>query len=81
MLIVLSFVRNFGNFIYYSFTFLILEQQYKCRFGPADAFEVCSKEDTICPALEAGTPGLEYQIDTSYVNYLWNWYAEMDLLC
>ena len=41
----------------------------------------CSAEEQICPALESGTPGFEYKVDTTYDYYINNWYVDMDLVC
>ena len=78
---VLTISRNSGNFIYYGFAYLVLEQFYQCRYGPHDEFMSCSAEEEICPALEENVPGFQYQVDTTYEYYINNWYVQMDLVC
>ena len=79
--IILTLARNGGNWIYYGFVFLTMEQMYLCRFDENDPFQSCSAEEQICPAIEDGIESMEYKVDTSYAYYLNNWYVQMDFVC
>jgi len=72
--------RNCGNYPYYTFAYMTLEQLYQCSYDSTELFSACSVESDICPSLANGTP-IEFQIDTSYDYYLDNWYVQMDLMC
>ena len=76
---VTSVFRNSGNYIYYTFAYLILEQQYLCSWGGQD-YQSCSNED-ICLAQEAQQTDLLYKVDESYKYYFNNWFTELDLVC
>ena len=76
----LCLTRNSGNFFYYTFGYMTLEQIYKCSFDSGDTFSACSIKEDICPALANGFP-IEFQVDTSYDYYLNNWFVQMDLMC
>ena len=55
---------------------------YMCRYDRNSPFVTCSAETDICPVLASGQPTtLEYEVDTSYVYYLNNWYVQMNLVC
>ena len=57
----LTIARNAGNYMYYGFAYLTMEQMYRCRFSPDDPFTSCEAESVICPALgEAGDSTIEY---------------------
>ena len=77
-LLCICFMRNSGHYLYYCFAYLTLDQVYQCATADG-GFELCSLDETICPARTSGAP-LEYQVDTSYEYYLNNWFTEMDLL-
>lgn len=77
----LTIARNAGNYMYYGFAYLTMEQMYLCRFDPSQPFESCSAEEVICPALSRGDENLQYEVDQSYEYYLNNWYVQMDLVC
>ena len=73
--IAMCLALNGGNYLYYAFAYLTLEQKYECRFDPSEAFQACSADEVICPALESGAQGFEYRVDTSYEFYLDNWFV------
>lgn len=76
-----SVARNAGTYMYYPFAYLVLEQQYLCRFEESDtAYSVCSTEE-ICMRREADADYSDYMVDKSYKYYLENWVTEMDLMC
>lgn len=79
--IMLVIARNSGNFMYYGFAYLTMEQMYLCRFDPSMPFESCSAKEVICPALSSGNEQLEYEVDESYEYYLDNWFVQMNLIC
>ena len=78
-LIVMMITRNGGNYMYYAFAYLTMEQMYECKFGDSAGFESCSAEEDICPVLDGTDPlakqDLEYRVDKSYDYYLNNWYV------
>ena len=67
----LSFLRTSGSVLIYTGAYLVLPQEYKCRFDSSSEFASCSTE-LICSARKAGDP-IEYRVDTSYEFYLNNW--------
>ena len=71
--------RNSGNYLYYCFAYLTLEQMFECKAVDGQ-FEACTASEQICPARALGTD-LEFRVDNSYEYHLQNWYLEMDLLC
>ena len=78
--VALVLARNGGNFMYYGFAYLTMEQMYQCRSSPNLPYSTCSAENDICPSLDSDSP-LDYRVDTSYEYYLNNWYVQMDLVC
>ena len=79
--ITLTLARNGGNWMYYGFAYLTMEQMYKCQFEAGGPFVSCSAEEQICPALAREEGLVQYQVDTTYEYYLDNWYVQMDLVC
>ena len=82
--VAMTAARNSGNFLYYAFAYLTLEQMFECRIDPSQPFATCSAEEVICPILKGDQASmLEYRVDTSYKYYLDNWYGlgQMDLVC
>ena len=87
MQVLLTFVtavfRNTGNYMYYTFAYLVLEQKFLCRdpngWGEPE-FESCPVSD-ICEARDDPDSELQFKVDTSYEYYFENWYTEMDLMC
>ena len=77
-----SIFRNSGNYIYYTFAYLILKQQFLCSDPNWDdpSFRSCPTSE-ICLARENPNSSLRYIIDTEYKYYFNNWYIEMDLTC
>ena len=70
----LTLVRNGGNYMYYGFAYLTMQQMYECRYSEADPFTTCSAKAEICPALESDVASIQYQVDTTYEYYMDNWY-------
>ena len=64
-------MRNSGMFLYYSFGYLTLEQEYICLEGGERA----------CLAYEICQNNLAFKVDTSSVNYIENWTQQMGLMC
>ena len=77
---VTSVFRNSGNYIYYTFAYLVLEQQFVCTTSGSDSFKVCSTEE-ICAERNLADSKLLYKVDVNYYYYFNNWFLEMDLLC
>jgi len=75
-----SILRMTGMHFVYAFAFLTLEQEYVCRDTPGGVMKPCSAEQTICPALSAGT-FMEYEVDTTAEVYAINWFVQMGLEC
>jgi len=59
-------------FLYYSFGYLTLEQQFICIEEGAER---------ACLAQEICDNNLAYKIDILYVNYIENWTQQMGLMC
>lgn len=56
-------VRNSGAFLIYPFSFLTLEQQYKCSFsGEEGDFAQCTLSE-ICANKDAATPNFVFEVD------------------
>ena len=79
---VTAVLRNSGNYMYYTFAYLILQQQFLCSDPNWDdsSFRVCPNSE-ICEARQNPSSSLLYKVDTSYEYYFENWYIEMDLVC
>ena len=73
--IAMCLAMNGGNYLYFAFAYITLEQKYECRFDPSEAFKPCDADTVICPALDSGVEGFEYRVDTSYEFYINNWYV------
>ena len=73
--IVMAFLLNSGNYLYFTFAFLVEEQKYECRFGEKSLFQSCGSKE-ICPALDDKElyPGFEHRVDVNNENYIKNWY-------
>lgn len=56
-----------------------MRQLYNCRFDADSALQSCTTE-SICEARQNGA-FVEYEIDTTNINYFNNWYHQMDLMC
>ena len=80
VIIVNSVARNMNNYLYYPFAYLVLEQQFLCRFSSDSSFSQCSAE-SICSAKQDPQSTLVYKVDTSYDYYIDNWFLQMDLMC
>jgi hypothetical protein len=65
----LTIMRNSGMYLYYGFSFLVLEQKYLCRDSALLEFESCPKSE-ICSNIR---PEFEFVTDSSNMNYLRNW--------
>lgn len=78
--IALTIARNGGNYMYYGFAYLTMEQMYTCQAAADKPYMTCSAEEDICPSLATDQP-LSYRVDDSYLYYLNNWYVQMDLVC
>jgi hypothetical protein len=63
-LICLTVMRNGGNYLYYGFSFLTMEQSYLCRSETSQDWESCSN---VC------IEGVEFVADTSSPDYVENW--------
>ena len=74
-----SVARNGGCYMYYPFAYLVLQQKYLCLNEDGE-YDHCSSED-ICGAKDRDASYSDYQVDTSYLYYLKNWFTEMDLVC
>ena len=72
--------RNAGTYMYYPFSYLVLEQFFLCDNNKTGIEESCTASD-ICLAKETDPSFSNYRVDTSYQYYMENWYTEMDLLC
>ena len=79
LIFVTSIFRNSGNYVYYTFGYLILEQKFVCSWEGGD-FSTCKNED-ICLAQESGDIDFVYRVDESYKYYFNNWFTEMNLVC
>lgn len=75
--------RTSGNAFVYAYAFLIMPQKYECaQKDTPNLFTSCSIEE-VCQAISEGptSSSIEYRLDTSYKNYVVNWYAQMNLGC
>ena len=71
--------RSAGNYLFYPFAYLVLEQHYLCKHEDgAVNYEFCPREEICAKSTESP---FEYQIDTGYQYYINNWFVEMDLVC
>jgi len=72
LIVLMSMNYSVGSFLLYNLGFLIKPQRYECEVGPD--FEECTKRK-IC------NNDIVYRVDRSPNDYLYNWYAEMNLVC
>ena len=79
--IFLTITRNCGNWMYYGFAYLTMEQMYVCQFEEDGPYVSCSAEEDICSASDSGQELLGYKVDTDYDYYFNNWFVDMDLVC
>ena len=69
VIIVNSIARNMNNYLYYPFAYLVLEQQFLCRYSSESGFSECSAE-RICNARQDHDSSLIYKVDKSYEYYI-----------
>jgi hypothetical protein len=74
----LIIMRNGGNYLYYGFGMLIMENDYLCRTSPDDQWAACTLAE-VCSAPEIGP--FEHKIDVTSFNYVRNWLLQMDMEC
>lgn len=73
----LIIMRNGGNYMYYSFGLLIMQNDYLCRNTPDELWATCSV-DEMCTATGAK---FESKVDINGYQYVYNWLNEMDMVC
>ena len=74
--------RTSGSTLVYAYAFLILPQKYECSPKNEENYASCDVEQ-VCQAIEEGPEKsqITYRLDTSYENYVQNWYSQMNLGC
>lgn len=79
---VTAVARTSGNTFVYAYAFLIMPQQYECALKGSQNFATCSVEE-VCQAISEGSEAsqIDYRLDTTYKNYVVNWYSQMNLGC
>jgi hypothetical protein len=68
-------MRNAGNYLFYGFGYLTLQQTYHCKSGESDDWGQCTQQ-AIC---ENVTPNFEFAVDRTDPDHIENWVQEMGI--
>ena len=76
-IICLTIMRNAGNYLFYGFGYLTLQQTYICKAGDSDIWGHCTQQ-VIC---ENVATNFEFAVDKSDPDHIENWVQEMGIQC